>query len=70
MKILVILTSYSVTIEKLLSMKKKRLKIAVEIGDRAGEEGAYHKTGYGYFSLLQFETRWIILFPQWMPLIL
>ena len=41
----VMLTSHPVTIGKPLIMMKKISKIALEIGDRAGEGGAYGNFG-------------------------
>ena len=52
MEILVIITSHWVTIEKTI---QKYLKIAVEIGDRAGEVMAYHNIGSLFLFLEQFE---------------
>ena len=50
-EISVILTSHWVNIEKPSSIKKKNLKIAIEIGDRAGEWAAYGNLGNAYQSL-------------------
>ena len=45
------LTSHWVTIEKPLSIMQKDLKIEIEIGDRAGEGGAYGNLSNAYRSL-------------------
>ena len=50
MEISVMLTSHWVTIKKPSSIMKKHLKIAKEIGDRAGEGGAYGNLGNAYQS--------------------
>ena len=46
-----VLTSHWVTIENSLSIIKKHVKIAKEIGDRGGEVGAYGSLGNSYQSL-------------------
>ena len=46
-----VLTSLLVTIENPLSIIKKHVKIAKEIGDRGGEVGAYGSLGNSYQSL-------------------
>ena len=48
----VVLVVYWVTSEKLLNlMHQKHFRIAIEIGDRAGEGGAYENLGTAYQSL-------------------
>ena len=54
-EISVMLTSHSVTTEKPLSIIKKHLKIAEEIGDRAGERRAYGNLGNAYQSLGDYQ---------------
>ena len=44
MEVSVMLTSHWVTIEKPLSIMKKGLKIAIEIGDRGGEGSSLWKS--------------------------
>ena len=48
MEISVLLTDHWVTSEKPLSIMKNYLKIAIEIGDRAGEGRAYGNLGIAY----------------------
>ena len=48
MEISVMLTNHWVTMEKPLSTHEKHLKIAIEIGDRSGEGGAYGNLGNAY----------------------
>ena len=48
MEISVTLTIHWVTIRKAIEYHEKDLKIAIEIGDRAGEGRAYHNIGNGY----------------------
>ena len=50
MEISVMLTTHWVTSEKPLSIMKSILKIAIEIGDRAGEGRAYSNLGNAYLS--------------------
>lgn len=50
----VMLTSHPVTIGKPLIMMKKISKIALEIGDRAGEGGAYGNFGIAQQSLGEY----------------
>ncbi|XP_044182151.1 tetratricopeptide repeat protein 28-like [Acropora millepora] len=51
MEISVLLSAHWGTSEKLSSIMKNAWKIAIEIGDRAGEGGAYANLGNAYFSL-------------------
>ena len=51
MEISVLLTSHWVTIEKAIEYHEKHLKIAKEIGDRAGEGRTYGNLGNAYHSL-------------------
>ena len=54
MEISVMLSTHWVTSEKPLSIMKKHLKIAIEIGDRAGEGRAYGNLGNAFYSLGDF----------------
>ena len=49
------LTSHWVTIKKAIEYHEKDLKIAKEIGDRAGEGRAYGKLGISYRSLGDYQ---------------
>ena len=52
MELSVVLVVHRVTSEKLLNlMHEKHFKIAIEIGDRAGERGGYGNLGSAYQSL-------------------
>ena len=52
MELSVVLVVHWVTSEKLLNlMHEKHFKIAIEIGDRAGEGGAYGNLATAYQSL-------------------
>ena len=54
MEISVMLTSHWVTFRKAIEYQEKHLKIAIEIGDRAGEGRAYGNLGNAYSSLGDF----------------
>ena len=55
MEISVMLTTSLGDFRKAIEYHEKDLKIAIEIGDRAGEGGAYHNIGNGYSELGQFD---------------
>ena len=55
MEISEMLTSHWVTIEKTIEYHEKDLQIAIEVGDRGGEGGAYGNLGIAYGSLGDYQ---------------